>query len=108
MSRPSRTGREAGPPYLACGATCSGPGGAPVARHLVEQRLEQVVVRAVHQRHIYVGVAQLVRSRQTTEAAADDHHAAATDGGAHYEISARRSARMMRAAASISARCENA
>ena len=43
------------------------------SRHLVEQRLEQVVVRAVDERHVDVGVPKLVRGSQTAEPTADDH-----------------------------------
>ena len=42
-------------------------------RHLVEQRLEQVVVRAVDQRHVDVGAPQPLRGGKPAEAAADDH-----------------------------------
>ncbi len=52
-------------------------GGQPAAGHLVEQRLEQMVVGAVHERHVHVCVPQLVRGRQPAEAAADDYDAAA-------------------------------
>ncbi len=43
-------------------------------RHLVEQRLEQVEVAAINQRHAHVGLAQRLRRVQPAEAAADDHH----------------------------------
>ncbi len=52
-------------------------GGETAARHLVEQRLEQMVVGAIHERHVHVCVAQLVRGCQPAEATADDDDAAA-------------------------------
>ncbi len=47
------------------------------ARHLVEQRLEEVVVHAVHQRHLDIRVAQRVGRRHTAEATAHDRHPSA-------------------------------
>src|SRR5204863_1270787 len=73
---------------------------------LVEERLEQVVVGPVDQRHVDMRAPELVRRGQPSEPAADDDHPA--PGGAHAWISSKRSARMIRAAASISARCEKA
>ena len=51
------------------------PGRQDPGRHLVEQRLEQVVVRPVHQRHVDVGVGELPGGVQPAEPAADHHHA---------------------------------
>ena len=48
--------------------------------HLVEQRLEQVVVLAVDHRHVDVGVLQPPRRRQPAEPAADDHDPAPRSG----------------------------
>jgi hypothetical protein len=42
-------------------------------RHLVEQRLEQVMVLAVEQRQLGPGARQAARGREAAEAAADDH-----------------------------------
>jgi hypothetical protein len=43
-------------------------------RHLVEQRLEEVVVRAVDDRHVHRGALELLRRLDPREPAADDHH----------------------------------
>ena len=51
--------------------------GQRAGRHLVEQRLEQVVVHPVDERHVDVGAAQLARGGEPAEAAADDHDPAA-------------------------------
>ena len=48
------------------------PGGQDARRHLVEQRLEQVVVGAVHHRDVDVGVGQRAHRVEAAEAAADD------------------------------------
>ena len=44
-------------------------------RHLVEQRLEQVEVAPVDERHLHRWVAEFLGGRQAAEAAADDHDA---------------------------------
>jgi hypothetical protein len=44
-------------------------------RHLVEERLEEVVVRPVDQRDVDVALAQEPRGEQAAETAADDHDA---------------------------------
>ncbi len=49
--------------------------------HLVQQRLEQVVVGPVHQRDFHRGVAQRAGRLQPAEAAADDHDARNRDLG---------------------------
>jgi hypothetical protein len=41
--------------------------------HLVEQRLEQVVVRAVHHRQVHVGGGERAGDVETAEPADDDH-----------------------------------
>ncbi len=46
-------------------------------RHLVEQRLEQVVVAPVDQRHVDRHVPEQPRGEEAAEAPADDHHAMA-------------------------------
>jgi hypothetical protein len=53
------------------------PGGG----HLVQQRLEQVVVGAVDQRHLDIGTRQRTHRFQATEAAADDDHMGDRHGG---------------------------
>ena len=50
-------------------------GYVPPASHLVEQRLEQVMVGAVDERDLDLGARQRTHRRQAAEAAADDHHA---------------------------------
>ncbi len=62
-------------------------------RHLVEHRLEQVVVAAVHQGHAHGCVAQLLRGVETGESAAQDHHVGRGRrgfSGAHRPIVSRR------------------
>ena len=62
--------RRAAPSCCSAGAGCGGSGAAMSARrqaggrHLVEQRLEQVVVAAVDQRHAHGAPAQAPRRRQ--------------------------------------------
>jgi len=51
------------------------PGGEDRGRHLVEQRLEQVVVGAVNEQHIGRRVAQGLRGREAAEASTHDDHA---------------------------------
>jgi hypothetical protein len=48
------------------------PGRQDARRHLVEQRLEQVVVGAVHHRDVHVGVRQRAHRVEPAEAPADD------------------------------------
>ncbi len=48
-------------------------GAEPGGRHLVEQRLEQVVVAAIDQGHVDAGADQVLGRGEPTEAAADDH-----------------------------------
>ena len=43
-------------------------------RHLVQQRLEQMVVRAIDQRHLDVLTAERLCGEEPAEAAADDRH----------------------------------
>ena len=78
--------------------------GDRTSRQLVEQGLEEMVIRPVDRYHVDVGVLQLLRGGQPAEAAADDDDAAA----AHAVYSATRSAKMIRAAAWMSARWEKA
>ena len=84
--------------------------GQQTGGHLVEQRLEQVVVHPIHHRHLHIRLSQPLRGCEAREAASDDYDAAAPDTVvvAHWPNSPSRSATMIRAAASISARCENA
>ena len=60
--------------------------------HLVEKRLEQVVVLPVHHHHAHRGLRERLCRRDAAEAAADDHH----DGfmlWCHRRIVGRRSRR---------------
>ena len=42
-------------------------------RHLIEQRLEHVVIAPVHERHVDVAAGKPLRSCEPAEAGADDH-----------------------------------
>jgi hypothetical protein len=55
-------------------------GGQRARRDLIEERLEEVVVHAVDDRHVDVGVAELERSGKPAEPGADDHDPAALAG----------------------------
>jgi hypothetical protein len=51
------------------------PGGQDARRDLVQQRLEEMVVRPIHQRDLDVLAAQRLRDAHAAETATDDHHA---------------------------------
>src|SRR3954470_18798738 len=78
-------------------------------RHLVEQRLELVVVVAVHQHHVDPLVAELLRTGDAGHPTAQDEHPVGDRVGPGHPVhSSSRSARMIRAAASMRARWEKA
>src|SRR6185436_5508754 len=52
-------------------------------RHLIEQRLKDVVVRPIEDRHVNGGVAQRSRGVQAAESRADDHDARFRARGTH-------------------------
>src|SRR6476661_7343479 len=84
-------------------------GGELRTRHLVEQRLELVVVIAVHQHYVDTLVAQLLRAGDASQSTAE-HEDPIGDriGPGHPVHSSSRSARMIRPAASMRARWEKA
>ena len=84
-------------------------GGELRTRHLVEQRLELVVVVAVDQHHVDPLVAQLLRTGDSGQSTAQDEHPIGHRvGPVHPVHSSSRSARMIRPAASMRARWEKA
>src|SRR5262249_34154583 len=83
-------------------------GGQLRRRHLVEQRLELVVVVPVDQGDVDAFLTQAVGTRDTGQTAAHDDERPPPRLSRHSESSSRTSARMIRPAAWISARCENA
>ena len=55
--------------------------------HLVEQGLKQVVVGAVDERHLDLGLGQSAHSLEAAKTAADDHHPGQCFGrGAHRSV----------------------
>src|SRR4029079_14075618 len=84
-------------------------GGELRTRHLVEQRLELVVVIAVHQHHVDPLIAQLLRTGDAGQSPAQDEDPIGRRvGPVHPVNSSIRSARMIRPAASMRARWEKA
>ena len=51
--------------------------------HLIQQGLEQMVIRAVDERDPHIGLGQRARGRETGEPATDDDHMGPRVGGVH-------------------------
>ncbi len=107
------------------------PADSATRRRLIQQRLEQVMVHPVDERHLYVGASERLGRGESPEPTADDRDAASSaaaglsgtsglplallgadhdhvEGVGHHWYSWSRSTTTIRAAASISARCEKA